>query len=83
MDDNPYRAPQADSPAAKRRLPPNLWFGVVCVAGQLGTYRIASLLPVPKWAVYLVGFIVWAVLFVAIIFVVRTFFPNWLKRAKA
>src|SRR5688572_630053 len=83
MDENPYRAPQTDSPVAKRSLPPRIWFGVACVAGQLAAYRIASLLPVPKWAVYLVSFIVWTAFVMAFVFVVRSFRPNLLKRAKA
>jgi hypothetical protein len=80
-DENPYRAPQSDSPAVKRSVSPRIWFGVFCVAGQLAAYRIASLLTVPKWAVYLISFMLWAALVMAIVLMIRTFRPNWLNRA--
>ena len=76
MDENPYAAPQASTPVARRTLPPNLWFGVVGVAGQFVAYRIAASLPIPKWAALLAGAVVGALFFLVVAFAVRTLRRN-------
>ena len=72
MDENPYAAPQASTPVARRTLPPNLALAVITVASQVVAYRIAFSFPIPKWAAYLIGALVGALFFMVVIFVLRT-----------
>jgi hypothetical protein len=78
-DENPYRAPQTDSPVARRSVPPNVWIAVVIVAGHFAANRMAFLLPIPIWAVFLVGVIAGTVIFLAVVLAVKTFRPHWLN----